>query len=150
MLKKRPCSICGRWFFTDPRVGDRQRACSSQACQAARRSRTQDSWRERNPDYFAARRIQKRHRDRGDRASEPLRMGPPLDRLPWDVAQDEFGPEGADFLGIFGRVLLRDAQDQRNDQGLDPKRESRRHLRRAAKDQRLDAPSSAGPEEAPP
>ena len=36
----------------------------------------------------------------------PQRVPPPLDRLPWDVAQDQFGVQGADFLGIFGKVLL--------------------------------------------
>jgi hypothetical protein len=43
---------------------------------------------------------------------EPLRLPPPLSRLPWDIAQDEFGVQGADFIGIFGTVLLRAAQDQ--------------------------------------
>jgi hypothetical protein len=67
-------------------------------------------WRERNPDYFIARRI----KDRGglDRAPEPLRLPPPLSRLPWDIAQSQFGTEGADFIGIMGTVLLRSAQSQ--------------------------------------
>jgi hypothetical protein len=39
-------------------------------------------------------------------------LPPPLSRLPWDIAQDEFGVKGADFIGIFGTVLLRAAQDQ--------------------------------------
>lgn len=30
----------------------------------------------------------------------------PLNRLPWDVTQDAFGPQDADFLEEFGRVLL--------------------------------------------
>lgn len=49
----------------------------------------------------------------------PQRMPRPLDRLPWDVAQDEFGEQGAEFLGVFGRVLLRVAQDQRREQVAD-------------------------------
>jgi hypothetical protein len=39
-------------------------------------------------------------------------MRAPLDRLPWDVAQDEFGVQGADFIGIFGQLLLMAAQDE--------------------------------------
>jgi hypothetical protein len=39
-------------------------------------------------------------------------MPPPLDRLPWDLAQDEFGSQGADFLAVFGRVLLGAGQIQ--------------------------------------
>lgn len=36
----------------------------------------------------------------------------PLTRLPWDIAQDEFGVVGTDFLGHFGRVLLGAAKDE--------------------------------------
>lgn len=42
----------------------------------------------------------------GEQAPEPQRMPRPLDRLPWDVAQDEFGPKGADFVGYLGRLIL--------------------------------------------
>ena len=107
---KRPCSICHRWFRPDPRIGSRQRACRSVDCQAARRVQTQKSWRDRNADYFAARRIQ----ERGNRQQppEPLKLPPPLNELPWDIAQDQFGVKGADFIGVFGTLLLRTAQDQ--------------------------------------
>ena len=107
---KRPCCICRRWFRPDPRIGLRQRACGQADCQAARRVQTQKSWRDRNPDYFIARRIQERSQQ--DHPPEPLRLPSPLNRLPWDIAQDEFGVKGADFIGVFGTVLLRAAQDQ--------------------------------------
>jgi hypothetical protein len=35
-----------------------------------------------------------------------------LSRLPWDIAQSQFGTEGADFIGIMGAVLLRSTQSQ--------------------------------------
>ena len=107
---KRPCCICRRWFRPDPRIGLRQRACGQPDCQAARRIQTQKSWRDRNPDYFLARRIQERSKQ--DQSPEPLRLPSPLNELPWDIAQDEFGVKGADFIGAFGTVLLRAAQDQ--------------------------------------
>jgi hypothetical protein len=52
--------------------------------------------------------------DRGalDRPPEPLRLPAPLSRLPWDIAQDEFGTKGADFLGVMGTLLVGAAQDQ--------------------------------------
>src|SRR5438093_11384161 len=105
-----PCCICRHWFRPDPRVGLRQRACRQAECQAARRQQTQAAWRARNPDYFVARRIQ----DRAARPQppEPLRLPAPLGQLPWDIAQDEFGVKGTDFIGVFGTVLLRAAQDQ--------------------------------------
>lgn len=117
MLKKRPCLICRRWFCPDRRVGARQRACAARACQVARRARTQASWRRRNPDYFTARRLQLRRLSKEEGAAlEPLELPPPLSHLPWDIAQDEFGPIGTDFLGHLGRVLLRSGQDQRRAQ----------------------------------
>jgi hypothetical protein len=67
-------------------------------------------WRERHPDYFIARRIQDRAKE--DRTPEPLRLPPPLSRLPWDIAQSEFGVQGADFIGHLGTVLLRSTQSQ--------------------------------------
>ena len=120
MVRKRPCSECRRWFLPDRRIGDRQRACSSPCCQEARRKKTQASWRARNIDYFVARRIAERAAPKPPATQPaPPRMPRPLDRLPWDVAQDEFGEQGAEFLGVFGRVLLRAAQDQRRGQVVD-------------------------------
>ena len=108
--RKRPCCICRHWFRPDPRVGVRQRACRQTECQAARRRHTQASWRKRNPDYFIARRIQ----ERGalPQPPEPLCLPAPLSRLPWDIAQDQFGVQGTDFIGILSTVLLRATQDQ--------------------------------------
>jgi hypothetical protein len=77
----------------------------------------QAKWRAANLDYFIARRIQVR--GAAERAPEPLRVPRPLDRLPWDLAQDEFGVQGADFLGVFGRLLTQHAQDQSRAQATD-------------------------------
>ena len=107
---KKPCCICRRWFRPDPRVGLRQQACREPDCQVARRKKKQKAWRKRNPDYFIARRIQDRSGQ--DRPPESLRLPPPLSQLPWDVAQSQFGTEGADFIGIMGTLLLRSAQSQ--------------------------------------
>lgn len=121
MVRKRPCSICRRWFLPDGRVGERQRACSSAECQEARRQKTQAAWRAANPDYFAARRLVERERQEQEsgRAPAPVRAPPPLDRLPWDLAQDAFGVQGADFIGLLGRVLLGARQDARRAQVMD-------------------------------
>ena len=108
--RKRPCSICRRWFRPDPRVGSRQRACSKADCQEVRRQQTQAAWRVRNPDYFVARRMQAR--STLEQTPEPLRLPSPLSQLPWDLAQDQFGVQGADFLGVMGTLLLHAAQDQ--------------------------------------
>lgn len=109
--RKRPCAICRRWFRPDPRAGDRQHACGKPECQMARRQKTQASWRCRNPGYAAAWRIDQRA-DPKRPQPEPLRLPAPLDQLPWDLAKDQFGPQGADFIGVMGALMVRSAKDQ--------------------------------------
>ena len=43
---------------------------------------------------------------------EPLRLPAPLNQLPWDLAKDQFGAQGADFIGVMGALILRTAKDQ--------------------------------------
>lgn len=106
--RKRPCCVCHRWFRPDSRVGSRQRACRKAECQSVRRRRKQAAWRARNPDYFRGRRIQARAAS--NQPPEALRLPPPLNQLPWDIAQSEFGVQGADFIGVMGALLLHSAQ----------------------------------------
>lgn len=110
--RKKPCRICRRWFRPDVRVGERQRACGKPECQTARRRKTQASWRTRNPSYAVAYRIDRRNANEATKPAEPLRVPPPLDRLPWDLAKDQFGAKGADFIGVMGTLLVRAAEDQ--------------------------------------
>lgn len=114
-MDKRPCSICGRWFWPNARVGNRQNACSDPACQAARRKKTQAKWRAANPDYAVGRRLNERQAKRANVVPMHTNMPqvkppPPLDQLPWDVAEDQFEAQSADFMKEFGRVLLRAGQ----------------------------------------
>jgi hypothetical protein len=107
--RKKPCRICRRWFEPDARVGARQRACGKPECQTARRQKTQANWRKRNPDYGIAWRLDQRAAQ--SPAPEPLRLPAPLEQLPWDVAKDQFSPQGADFLGVMSALLVRAAKD---------------------------------------
>ncbi len=113
----KPCQICRRWFRPDDRVGSRQRTCSRPECQAARRKKTQASWRARNPGYSLAWRIQARSESKPP--PKPLRLPTPLSELPWDVAHEEFGSKGADFVGAMGALLLRAVKDQFGGQVID-------------------------------
>lgn len=115
--KKKPCSICRKWFIPDSRVGQRQRTCSSPECQKERRKRKQAAWRENQPDYFTARRIQERAK--AERSPEPLLLKKPLSALPWDIAQDEMGVAAADFLAILAGVIVRLVQSQMKAQPVD-------------------------------
>jgi hypothetical protein len=109
--RKRPCSICRRWFRPDARVGARQHACGQPGCQTARRQKTQASWRRRNPSYAIAYRIDQRAAQKVPEP-EPLRVPAPLNQLPWELAKDQFGPQGADFIGVMGALLVRSVKDQ--------------------------------------
>jgi len=137
MTKKKPCSVCRVWFLPDPRVGTRQRTCS-EACREAQRKRTQAKWRQRNPDYWAARRLSARAgqldegvgcktaRDGGDGVrdgpqlcgrSGRLRSGvairpPPSEmaRVPWDMVQDAFGSQGVVLIAFLVRLAQRRVQ----------------------------------------
>ena len=133
---KKPCQICRRWFRPDDRVGSRQRTCSRPECQAARRKKTQASWRVRNPGYSLAWRIQARSESRPP--PEPLHLPSPLSKLPWDVAHEEFGPKGADFVGAMGALLLRAAKDQILRQVVDSTKDLGTLPLSSAKDQLLD------------
>ena len=133
VARKRPCCICHRWFRPDNRVGSRQRACSKPACQSSRRRKKQASWRSRNPDYFAGRRIQVRGSSGG--APEPLRLPSPLNQLPWDIAQSEFGVQGADFIGVMGTLLLHSAQSQLKAYRIDSNADAATLLHLAAQSQ---------------
>jgi len=110
-LRKRPCRNCLRWFYPDPRVGDRQRTCGQPECQAVRRQKTQANWRRRNPSYAAAYRIDQHH-SAPDSDPNPLPVPAPLQKLPWDLAKDQFGGKGADFIAVMGKYLLHTAKDQ--------------------------------------
>jgi hypothetical protein len=118
--RKRPCTICRRWFRPNARVGDRQRACGTPECQTARRQKTQAEWRNRNPGYPIVWRLDQRAAVQSE-APEPLRMPPPLNRLPRDVAKDQFGPQGTDFIGVMATLILRTAKDQIRPYLTDPK-----------------------------
>jgi hypothetical protein len=115
--RKRPCRYCRHWFRPDPRVGDRQRACASVDCQRKRRAATQASWRRRNPEHQAQRRI-----DLAATATtrgEPARMPRPLDKLPWDWLKDEMDRQQAEFIQQFGRLLVRRSKDEMRAQFID-------------------------------
>lgn len=52
---RRPCRFCRRWFKVDPRLKDRQYACSRPECQAKRHEANAAAWLDRNPGYFRGR-----------------------------------------------------------------------------------------------
>ncbi len=108
--RKKPCRICRRWFQPDVRVGERQLVCGKPECQTARRQKTQAGWRKRNPDYAIAWRLDQRATQIP--VPERFSFAAPLNQLPWNVAKDQFGAQGADFIGVMSALILRAAKDE--------------------------------------
>lgn len=54
-LHKKKCPFCRRVFLPDPRVGERQKACSRAECRRRQKSLSQKNWVAKNPDYFRGR-----------------------------------------------------------------------------------------------
>jgi hypothetical protein len=50
-VREKRCSYCGKKFVVDPRVGDRQKACSL-ACQKLRKQQHNRLYRKKNPGYW--------------------------------------------------------------------------------------------------
>src|ERR1017187_2517444 len=101
--RKRPCTICRRWFRPDARVGVRQRACTKPECQTARRLKTQASWRNRNQGYAIAWRLDRRA-TQAQQPPEALRLPKPLNQLPWEFAKDQFSPYLPDPARLSGAL----------------------------------------------
>lgn len=132
-VRQKRCCICRDPFWPHPRVKGRQRACRKPACQKARRALTQKAWRERNPDYWTTRRLQRRSAaaKAAQQAAEaarsarlcaasksvvrpppPPRVPPAVGALPWDFAHAEMGVAATDFLVLVLKVVLLHVQDQ--------------------------------------
>ncbi len=136
MFRKKPCSICRKWFQPDSRVVARQKTCSKE-CSDEHRRRTQAEWRRQNREYFKERWLSERSRraeaadEAGERAREALRTGreppaveerpkrPPvirmsgeLRRLPWAAVQSEIGVETTDFIAVVATQLVRLMQSE--------------------------------------
>ena len=105
--RRRRCLICRKGFKPDPRLGDRQRTCDEPKCRSELRRRNQAAWRKAHPGYFIAWRAKERAERNAREPIDPPRVPPPLTRLPWELAQEEFGVAGADFLGSMGRLLAK-------------------------------------------
>ena len=70
-----------------------------------------------------------------ERERPEARHPPPLDRLPWDLAKDEFKAQGRDFLEVLARVLLAGMKDEMRVQVAVITREFRGHPSLVPKDQ---------------
>ncbi len=91
-MRKKPCSICRRWFEPNVRAGSRQKVCSTVSCQRERRRRTSAAWRKRNPDWDKENRLRERLK-RADRPDPAPPDADPLAGLDWGAVRIAVGVE---------------------------------------------------------
>ena len=114
MRKKRPCSICRRWFLPDAHNGSRQKTCGSPECQRERHRRSCKDWHLKNPDYDRERRLKKRLIKEPTPENLVRFQVDPQSRLNFEVIRDTIGPELAIIVMESGKVgidWVRDAVD---------------------------------------
>jgi len=107
--KKRPCSICRKWFAPDPRIRGRQRTCGA-VCSEALTKRRQGDWRKRNADYSSGESL--RRKIAQAEAGESIRVpsAGSLTRIPWRAVQTQLGVKQAVVLAFTLRLLDRALQ----------------------------------------
>ncbi len=119
MRKKRPCSICRKWFLPNPHEGARQATCGRPECQSERHRRSCRDWHRRNPDYDRERRLLERVRKETSARNLALSRVDPLSRLDESVARDAVGMEVSVIILETGKVIvdwLRDAVEAETEQ----------------------------------
>lgn len=125
MTRKKPCSICRRWFLPDARTRHCQRTCGDAACRAEQRRRTQQHYYKHNRAYWAERRLRGQVQAAEQRPAASVVPPPPkiLGDIPWELVQDAFGVQGGVLLGFFVRLQLRAVQDAMRAQRIETTKE---------------------------
>lgn len=110
MVRKRPCRVCRKWFVPHRRAGDRQRVCSSAACQLERHRRACTRWHEANADYDRDRRLRDRVRCDDDVAGHDADRDPTAE-VRWSNVRDAVGLEVAVVIEETAKVLVAFTRD---------------------------------------
>lgn len=101
--KKRPCSVCRRWFRPAPRTAHCQRTCSA-PCSKELAGRRDAKWRARNPDAVDRRRLLDALKQADDAVIEIAPATSPLAKVPWRVLQVALGGKTAVALAFALRL----------------------------------------------
>jgi len=105
--RKKPCSICRRWFLPDARLGKRQRTCGSEECRGACKAKSQASWRKRNPDYQTDRRLRAQIKAVEREPADHRLSAPPsfMTAIPWSLVKTLMGAETAVATAFLLRMV---------------------------------------------
>ncbi len=111
--KKRPCSICRRWFMPHPRLKDRQRTCGDPECRREQHRRKCAEWNERNGGYFKTNFLQKKlgSKSKKTQLKSRLKTG-----LPKDLVQEVIGMQHLVIMEYLAQLIFLRFQDVINAQ----------------------------------
>lgn len=113
--RKRPCRICGKWFYPDPRVGERQKTCGSKDCQRKWHTKKCSEWNRAHPQYFREIYLSKRLDDAAppNTEIEPYSADFPVTsgKLPRKVIQEVIGAQQLIIIEYVNRLLLKSFQE---------------------------------------
>jgi hypothetical protein len=106
--KKRPCSICRRWFMPHPRLKGRQKTCGDTACKKEWHRRKCIEWNQANSDYFKANYLQKKLDSQATttQVKNRLKTGLPLERV-----QEVIGIQHLVIIEYLAQLLVQRFQD---------------------------------------
>ncbi len=138
-LRKRPCRICGKWFFPDPRVKDRQKTCGDPACQREWHRRQCAKWNRAN-----------RHLQQEKQLAARLEAGPDdsprlQPRLPVTPIQEVFNRQQAVIIQFVAQLLFRIIKDELRKQQREINRISKQLLAMGSQDEIAVPPGNALP-----
>jgi hypothetical protein len=134
MSKKKPCSICGRWFLPNSRVGKRQRVCSSAECQRERHRRNCVRWHKSNPDYDREGRLRSKLIIEGSREKKAVEVDP-LGQVNEKVARDLVGLQLYVFIDELVKVLIIWMRDLVSEKLSETKGQSGKQVEVSARDE---------------
>lgn len=106
--KKRPCSICRRWFMPHPRLKERQKTCGDPFCKKEWHRRKCSEWNRANSDYFKANYLQKKLDSQATTTpvKSRLKTGLPLERV-----QEVIGIKHIVIIEYLAQLLVQRFQD---------------------------------------
>lgn len=110
MARSKPCAVCGKWFYPNPRQGDRQHTCGDPGCRAAWHRRACRRWRKAHPDDDKEIRL-KRRLMKEVATGPPGHLGDPLAAIDWELARKRVGTETSVLVAVTGQVLLQAVRD---------------------------------------
>ena len=118
-VRKRPCSICRKWFLPDVRQAGRQKTCGP-GCSRELHRRSCAKWNNRNTAYFKSNYLDKKLQRDGRAPPDPPQADGKSDskpapkaridlKLPRDIIEDKMGRDNmiiAEYMAeqIFAKI----------------------------------------------